>query len=274
LIFGLLLAISVTTTATGFENPESACWDAASRSWYVSNVAGEETAKDGNGWISRLDANGKVAKAEWVTGLNAPHGIRTKGTKLYVADIDELVVIDIPGATVKAKVEAPGAAFLNDVAIGRAGEVYVSDTVRSAIYRCTESRCEVFLENPKLEGPNGLLVEGNRLIVASWGVITNTATFETKEPGRLVAVDLTSKEILPIGSGKPIGNLDGLERDGAGYLVTDFTAGKLLRVSSSGTATLLKQGFKNSADFGYDPSRNLIAVPEMSGGTVQMLKLR
>jgi hypothetical protein len=274
MIFALLLAISVSATATGFENPESACWDAASRSWYVSNVAGEETAKDGNGWISRLDANGKVAKSDWVTGLNAPHGIRTKGTKLYVADINELVVIDIPSARVKARVDAPGAAFLNDVAIGKAGEVYVSDTIRSAIYHCTESRCEVFLENAKLEGPNGLLVEGNRLIVASWGVITNSATFETKKPGRLIAVDLTSKEILPIGSGKPIGNLDGIERDGAGYLVTDFMAGKLFRVSSSGTATLLKGGFKNSADFGYDPSRNLIALPEMSGGTVQMLKLK
>jgi hypothetical protein len=269
-----LLAISVSATATGFENPESACWDAASKSWYVSNVAGGETAKDGNGWISRLDANGRVVKAEWVTGLNAPKGIRTKGTTLYVADINELVVIDIPGARVKAKVEAPGAVFLNDVAIGKVGEVYVSDTIRSAIYRCTESKCEVFVESQKLAGPNGLLVEGNRLIVASFGVITNSATFETKEPGRLVAVDLTTKEILPIGSGKPIGNLDGIERDGAGYLVTDFMAGKLFRVSSSGTATLLKQGFRNSADFGYDPSRKLIALPEMNGGAVQMLKLR
>jgi hypothetical protein len=51
-------------------------------------------------------------------------------------------------------------------------------------------------------------------------------------------------------------------------------AGKLFRVSSSGTATLLKQGFRNSADFGYDPSRKLIALPEMNGGAVQMLKLR
>jgi hypothetical protein len=37
--------------------------------------------------------------------------------------------------------------------------------------------------------------------------------------------------------------------------------------------TVLKDGFKNSADIGYDSARKLVAVPEMGGGTVQMLKL-
>jgi hypothetical protein len=76
-----------------------------------------------------------------------------------------------------------------------------------------------------------------------------------------------------LGDGKPIGNLDGLEKDGADYLVTDFMASKLFRVSRSGEVTVLKDGFKNSADIGYDSARKLVAVPEMGGGTVQVLKL-
>ena len=272
MFLAFLLAVSVTATATGFDGPESAYWDAPSRSWYVSNVAGKEDEKDGRGWISRLDASGKVLEDRWVDGLNSPHGIRVRGENLYVSDIDELVVIDVPRARIRTRLKAPGAKFLNDVAVGPAGEVYVSDTVGNAIYRCNRA-CEVFVQSEKLECPNGLLVEGNRLVVAAWGTITDPATFGTTTPGRLLTVDLKTKVIAQLGDGKPIGNLDGLEKDGADYLVTDFMAGKLLRVSKSGAATVLKDGFKDSADIGYDPGRKIIVVPEMGAGTVQVLHL-
>jgi hypothetical protein len=98
-------------------------------------------------------------------------------------------------------------------------------------------------------------------------------TFATRTPGRLLQVDLKTKRIVPLGDGKPLGNLDGLEKYGADYLVTDFTAGKLLRISKSGATTVLKDGFKDSADIGYDPTREIVAVPEMSGGAVQLLRL-
>jgi sugar lactone lactonase YvrE len=269
----LLLAVSMVTTATGFEAPESVFWDARSRSWFVSNVAGKEDEKDGRGWISRLDASGKVLKDRWVDGLSSPHGIRVRGETLYVSDIDELVVIDVPRARIRTRLKAPGAKFLNDVAVGPAGEVYVSDTIGNAIYRCSRQSCEVFVQADALEGPNGLLVDGGRLIVAAWGIVTDPVTFATKTPGRLLQVDRKTKKIVPLGDGKPLGNLDGIEKDGADYLVTDFTAGKLFRVSKSGSATLLREGFKNSADIGYDSARRLVAVPEMGGGAVQLLRL-
>lgn len=270
----LLLAVTLTTRITGFENPESAYWDAGSKSWYVSNVAGEELGKDGNGWITVLDAEGRVSRPRWIAGLNAPKGIRTNGSTLYVSDIDELVVVDLPSRKVRARIKAPGAAFLNDVAVARSGEVYVSDTLTNSIYRCTgDSKCEVFVQGNDLEGPNGLLVDGHRLIVASFGLVTDRATFETKAPGRLLAVDLESRKVTPLAPGKPIGNLDGLEKDGEDFLVSDFMAGKLMRVSKSGEVTVIQDGFKNSADFGYDAAAKTIALPEMSGGVVQLLRV-
>ena len=269
----LLLAVSVSATVNGLQAPESAYWHAASRSWYVSNVAGTPLAKDGKGWISRLDAGGKLVNERWLEGLNAPKGIRVRGATLYVADIDELVVVDITRAKVKTRLKAPGAVFLNDVAVGAAGEVYVSDTMESALYRCTaDGACEVFLKTPKLEGPNGLLVEGDHLVVAAWGVITDPATFGTKTPGRLLLVDLKTRAITPIGD-KPMGNLDGLEKDGQDFLVTDWVAGKLFRITRGGEVTVLKEGLKNAADIGYDPARKLLAVPEMGAGDIQILHL-
>jgi hypothetical protein len=273
MIPSLLLAISVSATVNGLRAPESAYWHAASRSWYVSNVAGAPAEKDGKGWISRLDANGKLVNEHWLDGLNAPKGIRVRGSTLYVADIDELVVVDMTRVKVKARLKAPGAVFLNDVAVGSAGEVYVSDTMESALYRCTADRqCEVFLKTPKLEGPNGLLVEADHLLVAAWGLITDPATFGTRTPGRLLQVDIKTKAITPIGD-KPVGNLDGLEKEGQDFLATDWVAGKLLRITRAGEVTVLKEGFKNAADIGYDPARKLVAVPEMGAGDVQILRL-
>src|SRR5687767_3656022 len=87
-------------TTPGFENPESAFVDFGSGAIYVSNVAGAPPEKDGKGWISKLDLQGTLVAVKWVQGFNAPKGLRALGGKLWVADIDEVVSIDIPTAKV------------------------------------------------------------------------------------------------------------------------------------------------------------------------------
>ena len=54
-----------------------------------------------------------------------------------------------------------------------------------------------------------LILEDGRLIVAAWGKDIQP-DFSTKEPGRLLAVDLNTKELTAIGSGEPVGNLDAI----------------------------------------------------------------
>src|SRR5688572_2247980 len=80
---------------TGFKTPESALPVPAEGFAYVSNVAGQPTDKDGNGFISKVSlADGKVIALEWAKGLDAPKGLALAGGKLYTADIDKLVEID------------------------------------------------------------------------------------------------------------------------------------------------------------------------------------
>ena len=75
--------------------PESAYYDAASKSVFVSSINGQIAEKDGNGYISRLSPDGKVINAKWATGLNAPKGLRSVGGTLWVTDIDEVVGLEI-----------------------------------------------------------------------------------------------------------------------------------------------------------------------------------
>ena len=110
------------------KTPESILYDEARDVLYVSNINGSPMGKDGNGFISKLSTGGEILDLEWVTGLNAPKGAGIAGGTLYVTDIDELVEIDIEAGVVVQRYAAPGAIFLNDLAVDRKGNVYISDS--------------------------------------------------------------------------------------------------------------------------------------------------
>ncbi len=99
--------------------------------------------------------------------------------------------------------------------------------------------------------------------------------FSTKVLGHLIAVDLTSKSITTVGSGKPVGNLDGLESDGQGnWLVTDWMAGALYRIDPDGTANLLMDLNQGSADLGVINSEAMVLMPMMMDNKVIAISIR
>ena len=118
--------------AQGLANPESAALSADRAFLYVSNVNGEGEAKDQNGFIARVGLDGRILERDWARGLNAPKGIMLRGESLYVADIDEMVVIDAGSGAVTRRVAAPGALFLNDLAFAPDGRVLIADSQNRA----------------------------------------------------------------------------------------------------------------------------------------------
>jgi sugar lactone lactonase YvrE len=275
---GLLLATGALAAepqmvwqAKGLDGPESAVLDPDAGVIYVSNVNGDATAADGNGYIAKLSPKGEIVEQQWVTGLDAPKGLALHGGKLYVSDIDKVRVIDTKSGEITASYHAPGAKFLNDVTAAEDGRVFVSDMMQNQIWLLDGDRLELWLEDAALENPNGLLAEPDRLLVASWGVMK--PDFSTDVPGRLKAVDYQSKEIKDLGD-KPVGNLDGLEPDGqGGYLATDWVKGALYRLTSDGKAELLKDLDQGSADLAYIKGENEAVIPMMMEGTVAAYKI-
>ncbi len=218
----------------GFRNPESVAWDAEREVLYVSNVAGEPLERNGEGFLSIVSIEGEMLQEKWVTGLNAPKGIALDGSTLYVTDIDQLIAIDIGSGSVSGTWQGEGAIFLNDTAVAEDGRVFVSDMLRQAIYVLDGDSFTMWMEGEDLQHPNGLKVEGTHLIVAPWGQDLQE-DFTTRVGGHLMRVDMESREIAPLGTGEPVGNLDGLEPDGDGnWIVTDWIAGRLLTISSDG----------------------------------------
>jgi hypothetical protein len=70
--------------------------------------------KDDKGSIGKIGLDGKIINIEWVRGLNAPKGMGIFKNNLYVADITDVVVIDIDKGEIKKRIPVPNAEGLND----------------------------------------------------------------------------------------------------------------------------------------------------------------
>jgi hypothetical protein len=93
---------------TGLKTPESALPDPAGSFAYVSNIDGNTTEKDGNGFISKVSLDdGKILDLKWAKGLDAPKGMALANGRLYAADIDQLVEIDAGNDEIVARYDAP-----------------------------------------------------------------------------------------------------------------------------------------------------------------------
>ncbi len=268
-----IMAIDLTKT---LDAPESAYFDKGSQAWYVSSLGGGFVTleEDGYGWISKLDKDGKIIKGRWVDGLNAPTGMASVGNMLYVADRGCLIEIDIKNAKIVRKIPLLNSQFVNDVAAAPNGDVFVSDTFANSVYRLpVHGEIEVFLKSDELEYPNGLWVDGNQLIVATWGPMTNRATFETSRKGTLKKIDLGTKQLTNVGAGLPIANMDAVVKYGKYYYASDWTGGRLLRIDKKGKEKVILSGFNQFADLGIDLERGVIMMPEMSTGRVFTIQL-
>jgi hypothetical protein len=134
---------------------------------YVSNVNGQSTEADGNGYASKLSLKGEILEKKWAGGLDAPKGLALHEGKLYVSDITKLVVIDTANGKIVASHDAPGSSFLNDVTAHKDGRVFVSDMMQNQIWMLDGDQLTLWLEGEALENPNGLNAEDDRLLVVS-----------------------------------------------------------------------------------------------------------
>jgi len=255
-----------------FATPESCYWNAQQQVWYVSNVAPmseDLTQPDGVGWISRIGSDGVVMDEQWVTGLDTPAGMRMLNGTLWVSNINEVVGIDTETGAVVDTASIPGATLLNDPA--EDGEsIYVTDTFGNAIYSFTppDLSTGVTVTSMQLQGPNGLLFDGGRLYIAS------LADFDPATMGPFLTFDLNTKDIAPFGA--LTGKLDGLEKDGEDFLVSDFSTARIFRVKPDGsfeTAYDLKaEGLVTIADHGIDPASGTLCIPDLQGNAVFLLR--
>ncbi len=234
-------------TDTLLKVPESVLFDAENKVLYVANIDGTNPwGKDGKGSIGKVGLDGKIIAVDWVSGLNAPKGMGMYKGKLYVADITDIIVIDIMKGVIEKTMPVTGAKGLNDISIGKDGIIWVSDSEDKKIYKIENGQATVYLE--KLKGPNGVLMRGR--------------DFYMLDAGGLYKVN-NDKSLTMIANGME-GGTDGVENISGNDFLVSCWQGAIWYVNDKGEKQLLldtKTAKKNTADIGLDAAKKIMYVP-------------
>jgi hypothetical protein len=252
----------VWRTDTLMTTCESVLYDKNRGLLFVSCINGAPAEKNGLGFISLLKADGEILSLNWVTGLNAPKGMGVRGNTLYVADIDQLVIINIEKAEIIEKIDIAGASFLNDVAMSVDGKVYFTDSDTGIIWIYSQGKAEAWITEG-LERPNGLWVEKSRVLLTSSG------------SSDLKIIDKTTGNFESVTS--EIGHGDGIEYIGKeGHYLTSSWSGEIFMISPDySKVSLLKTSDQdiNSADIGFNQVDQVVYVPTFFDNRVVAYKL-
>ena len=240
--------------------PESVLFDKAAKVLYVSNIDGTNPWEaDGKGSIGKVGLDGKVIAAEWVSGLHGPKGMGMFNGKLYVADLGNIVVIDIAAGKIEKSIPIEGATGLNDISIDPKGVIYVTEYLAKKLYKVENEKAELIAEN--LTQPNGVLYHNNELFL-----LDGTGMFKVN----------TDKSLTKIADGME-GGLDGIENIEGNNFIISCWEGALWHVNTDGTKHLLmdtRAEKRNTADIGFDPATKTVYVPTFFRNTVVAYELR
>jgi DNA-binding beta-propeller fold protein YncE len=255
-------------TVTNLQTPYSFVSSSSGKEYFISSVNGEPAAADNNGFITKLDANGKILNFKFVEGgadgitLHAPKGMALVEQTLYVADLDRLRAFDAVTGKPLAEISVTASPSqtpvqLTDVAYDGADRLYCSDQHGNRIYRVElpSQKVTLLVADPALAGPAGLAVhpKSGQLIAVSW------------DKGKIFSItpDGVVTEIFSNGffSGR-FSNLRGVDFDRWGNMyVSDFTSGKVWRMTWDKRFQVIAEYLPSPGDLGIDRTNNLILVP-------------
>jgi gluconolactonase len=239
--------------------------------WYVSAFGKFDNGADGA--VYRVNPDNGRAEV-YATGLEDPCGVLFVGSTLWVADRKGVYRITRGKAELvfPAKVFPRELHFLNDLAAGSRGSLYVSDTGDST----ASGRGAVF---QLAQGKRPTLVPGsdtvraqssvNGLLPAS-GDSLYTVGYRT---GVLSATDGRGRWTeLARGLGSP----DGIDAaPGGGFYISDNVGGDLFLVGLGRDAKVTKiaSGLQAPADLVVDRKRGLLVVPENSANRLTVYRV-
>ncbi|MCF8365501.1 MAG: hypothetical protein K9H16_06955 [Bacteroidales bacterium] len=243
-----------------FQVPESVYYEANEKMLFVANINGSPTDRDGNGFISQMEPDGRMVRLEWAAGLHAPKGMNSFKGKLYVADIYRVAEIDLKSRKILNFYDAGNAEFLNDVIADDEGTIYISDMARGSVYKLSEGKITEWIPAGTFESPNGMYYLDGMIYLGA--------------RGKIVSIDPATTKTETLAEFE--GGVDGLEIDTKGNFIFSDWSGKVQKVSRGGKPAVLfntTDNKINAADIHLIREDNILLVPTFFDNRVMAYKL-
>ena len=218
----------------GLAFPRAFVIDETAGNYFIANLNGRQLSKSNRGFITRLNPDGTLGDIKFVQGgkggitLHAPKGLLIDGDRLYISDIDHVVVADKNSGALLASVDLTphGAKYLADMARGPKGRIYVCDTIGAKIFRidpANNNEVSLFTAGKELDSPSAIVYNAklDKFLV-------------TLANGYIGGIDMAGKvdpKFINVG----FRNLVGMDIDDEGHIyVASFTRGKVIRIDNLG----------------------------------------
>jgi sugar lactone lactonase YvrE len=267
---------------SGLNQPENLVYDAAADVYLVSNMGGGDTARDDNGFISRMRPDGTMADARWIAGgvngvrLDAPKGLAIRGDTLAVADLGSVHEFNRRTGAPLRTIALRGL-VMNDLAFDANGALWVTETGPSrtpapvdtshgvdALWRIgTDGSVKAVARGLALDRPDGIVLDGADALIATFGSNRIERIHSRTEQGRSTVATLAG------------GRLDGLRRlpDGA-LVITSWDAQTVWRLVPGEPPRVLLSGVVSPAGVAVDTRRHQLAVTSMQTNALYLVPLR
>ena len=266
---------------TPAKTPESVRYDPGLDVFFVSNVNGNPSQHDGNGFIAVVRADSTSVVRMLVEGgkngvtLDAPKGLAIVGDTIWVTDINHARAFNKQTGAKVADIDLSSqhATFLNDVAVGGDGAIYVTDTgilfdEKGAVTHPgvdqifkIEGRKATSLKPDSLNAPNGITWDAanGRFLLAPF---QGNAVQSWKPGDKATATVVTGP-----------GQYDGIEALSDGRILVTSWADSAVHVVQNGAITKLVPNVNGPADIGIDGKRGVVAVPRFADNKVEFYKI-
>lgn len=261
----------LTTIDEGLDGPEAIRYDPGLDVYFISNFNGPSSEADANGYIARAQPDGAIDSLRFMTGteeapLHAPRGMYITGDTLYVADLEGVHGFNTQTGEHLSFADftdfEPG--FLNDVAVGPNGMVYVTDTGQSRIYQMNGSDVSIAVDSLE-DPPNGITLdpENDQLVIAPWegGQVFRSFTPDNTSP----------RDFISVTAG---GNFDGIEPYNGSFLVSSQNDSSLYLVGGNQESNAIIKTSPEPADIAVDTKRNRVAVPYIELNRVDIWEIK
>lgn len=263
----------------GLSGPESVCYDPDQDAYFISSFNGTLTAKDNNGFISRVRPDGRIDSLKFIAGgrdgvtLNAPTGMVLVGDTLWVADVTGVRAFNARTGAAIATVDLSRfhPRLLNDLALGPDHALYITDTgIHLAgngaiehpgpdrVFRIGPDRRPSIVLAAGIEGPNGIAWDsaGRRFLIVSF----------TGERIYAWAPGQARPQTVAQGPGR----FDGVvSLDGGRALVSSWADSSVYLLRGDSLTRVLS-GLPEPADIGLDSRRHRLAIPVSSENRVEL----
>ncbi|GAB1467604.1 hypothetical protein MASR2M64_02780 [Candidatus Cloacimonadota bacterium] len=241
----LLLLVYLAVNRSILKGPESIAFDSMGKRFLVSNTKGKS--------IVSMSLDGKYS-AFLKGGLKAPRGIAIKGNDLFVADLNQIRIIDIAKATITKSIPVEGAVLLNDIALDKVGLIYVTDTSANCVFIINSTNQAVNkIVSPLFKAPNGIIYDmpRNQMLIVGFSKQASVLSLNTMNRNVTVFMDSIYSQ------------LDGIAIDDLGRIyISSWEQEMILEIPQEQNRFIAKyKDIKNAADMFYYFPNNELIVP-------------